>query len=258
MFTQNLPPLAATLAPLSQDPVEAIRVVAQLGFRAIQWSATTQGMRPRDLDSSSRRGLASHLARSGLVCGGVDLFIPSAHFVLSAEVDRAIDAVALAAGLAATLGRCPVSLTLPESTDATAAMLAEARRAIATHADREGIRIADHGIAALGGESAGKSGSTIGIGVDPPALLGAGLNPVDEVAKAGHAIVSARVCDLLVTGVRAPAGEPHDGRLELEPYAAALAVIPLATCPVADARQWSDPRAGLEAMLRRWQDEVPA
>ncbi len=254
IFTQNLAPLAATIAPLALPAPEAITLVTGMGYRAIQWSATTEGMRPRDLDSSSRRGLAAHLRRLGSACSGIDLFIPSQHFAQTASVDRAIDAVTQAVSLSTVLGRCPVSLSLPQETPEIATTLREAREAIESIASKEGVRLADHGV----GATCASAGATIGVGIDPPAQLSAGINPVDAVAKAGSALLSARVCDLLATGMRGPAGETHEARLDLTAYAAALAVIPLTSSPVADARQWTDPAGGLEAMLKRWYEEVPA
>ncbi|MSR27956.1 MAG: hypothetical protein EXS03_00035 [Phycisphaerales bacterium] len=239
-------------------PVEAIAVISQMGYRAVQWSATHEGMRPRDMDQSARRGLASHLRRLGLSCSGIDLFIPSAHFASASTVDRAMDAAAHAASLAASLGRCCVSLALPEPTEEIEERLAQVRRGLSEVAEREGVSFADHSLAAVSQGSASAYAVTLGVGVDPPALLGAGVDVIGAVGRLGSAIGCARVSDLLTTGLRAPAGDAHEARLDVDSYVAALAVIPLRSSPVADARQWGNPHAGLEFTLRCWQEGAAA
>ncbi len=248
----QLPPLAATIAPLAGEVTDALDDLVRMGYRAVQLSATQVGTRPRDLDASGRRGLASHLRRLGLVCAGFDLWIPSSHFVDSAFVDRAIDAVSQCTTLAASLGGCPISLVLPERTDGNDGRLREVRDALSSCAQRDGVWIADHGIDAATGRAGMGGASALGIGIDPPTILAAGRELNEVISKRGAQIVSARIVDLLRSGMRGPPEEPGESRLDLLAYAAALAVIPLRTSPVADARQWTDPRLGLSRTLERW------
>lgn len=248
----QLPPLAATIAPLAGEVTEALAAIAQMGFRAVQLSATQVGTRARDLDGSGRRGLASHLRRLELSCAGFDLWIPSAHFVDAAFVDRAVDAVSQCALLAAALGRCPVSIALPEKTTENEGRLREVREALSACAQREGVWIADHGLGATTAGTAMNHASALGIGIDPPTILAAGKDLCEVVARCGPHVVTARIVDLLRSGMRGPPSEPHESRLDLLAYAASLAVLPLRFSPVADARQWADPRSGLVNTLQRW------
>ncbi|MSR44752.1 MAG: hypothetical protein EXS15_05250 [Phycisphaerales bacterium] len=253
----QLPPLAATIAPLAGEVIEALRSIAQMGFRAAQLSTTHVGTRPRDLDGSGRRDLIVQLRRLELSCGGLDLWIPSAHFVDPTFVDRAVDAVVQSVSLAAALGRCPVSIALPQQTPENAIRLQEVRDAIDAAAQREGVWIADHSLDASIGTRTPSAMGAIGIGIDPAALIGAGHDVHAVISSCRADIVSARIVDLMRSGMRGPPGEPSEERLDLLMYAADLATIPLRFSPVADARQWTDPRAGLRTTLARWRGEDP-
>lgn len=254
-ITTQLPPLAATIAPLAGEAIEALEAISNMGYRAAQLSATQVGTRPRDLDISGRKDLVVRLRRFGLTCAGLDLWIPPAHYTESAFVDRAVDAVSQAVTLAAALGRCPVSIALPEQTEKNKSRLQEVREAIGACAEREGVWIADHGLDAALGRWSPPSSAALGVGIDPPTLLAGGHDVTATIALARNNVVSARVVDLLQSGMRGPVHEPHDARLDLDSYAVALAAIPLRYAPVADARQWIDPRAGLQATLRHWRGE---
>lgn len=249
-IAQDLPPLAATIAPIKLAPAEAIEFVASLGYRAVQLSATQAGMRPRELDGSSRRGIAQRLRQLGMVAGGVDLWIPPAHFSDPAQVDRAIDAVVGAIGLAQSLGKCPVSTLLPASDACTATMLSQVRQEIIRVAMQHGVQVADHGIDAV--TSKGESGESLAIGIDPPTLIAASVDVCSTIAGAASRLRAFRVVDLLRSGSRGPISEPGDARLEVLPIAAALAVADFKGSLVADARQWADPDGGLTATLARW------
>lgn len=249
-LTKNLPPLAATIAPLKSEPVESLRTIARIGYRAVQLSATQQGMRPRDLDASARRGLALQLKQLGLQAAGLDLWIPPAHFADSAFIDRAIDAVASAAELAAALGRCPISLSLPESTTETHNAIIEVKGALSSLSAKHGVRVADHGLDGL--KSTDAAESVLFIGIDPPALIAAGEDVTKAIATHASRVACARVVDLLRSGLRGPVGEPGESRLDIVAFAAALSVAGFHGSLVADARQWSDPERGLVSSLARW------
>ncbi|MFO0874695.1 MAG: hypothetical protein U0575_12095 [Phycisphaerales bacterium] len=99
--------LAAALAGLDGDPRDDLAGVARLGFRCVQLSATRPGLRPRELDATGRRGLRERLRWLELSPSGVDLWIPPAHFVESAHIDRAVDAVIAAISSPRISGACP-------------------------------------------------------------------------------------------------------------------------------------------------------
>lgn len=246
-LTEALPPLAATIEPLGPDPREGIAAAAAMGYRAVQVSATQPGMRPRELDAGDRRGLRGALARIGVACGGVDLWIPSSHFTDPAHVDRAMSALDGACGLAADLGRCVVCVSLP------AEMPAESWQAVAGAADRHGVRIADFAVRQGGDAScADVPTELIGVGIDPAALIAAGIEPAMHAASLGRRAAAARIVDLLASGMRGPPGEPSGARLDLAAFAAAVALGGATPPCCADARQWVDPRAGLAVALARW------
>jgi hypothetical protein len=246
-LTEALPPLAATIEPLGADAREGMLAAAALGFRSVQLSATQPGMRPRELDSGDRRGLRAALSRIGVSCGGVDLWIPQSHFIDAAHVDRALSALDSACGLAADLGRCTVCTSLP------AEMSAESWQAVAGSADRHGVRVAD--FAVRPGNDAARADvpyELVGCGIDPAALIAAGIEPAMHAASLGRRVTAARIVDLLASGMRGPPGEPSGARLDLAAFAAALALGGAAPACCADARQWMDPRAGLASTLARW------
>jgi hypothetical protein len=246
-LTEALPPLAAAIEPLGANPRASIELACSMGYRAVQLSATQPGMRPRELDAGDRRGLRGMLSRLGAACGGVDLWIPPSHFADAAHVDRAMSALDGACGLAADLGRCVVCASFPME------LGAEVWQAIAAAADRHGVRIAD--FAVRSGDAASRADvppELVGTGVDPAALIAAGIEPAMHAASLGRRVAAARIVDLLASGMRAPPGEPSGFRLDLAAFAAALALGGAAPPCCADARQWADPRAGLAATLARW------
>ena len=268
--------LAPTLQALGGEAREDLTAIASMGFRAVQLSATQPGLRPRELDGSARRGLRATLRRLELQPAGVDLWIPGEHFTLGEHVDRAVDAVCaaieLAANLAATIpkgvpSRVPVSLTLPNalpadvadskygsstSASSTSSATGDAIAAIATiagHAERFGVELADHAVPIVDGV-----GRNIGWGVDPAAWLAHGEDPAQIIAahSARHPLVSARLVDLLRSGMRGPPGIGPEHRLDILAYRVALSIAGYRRPVVLDARQWTDVHGGLHAAASQW------
>lgn len=239
-------PLAPTLAPLDDDPRRGLVQMGQLGFRYVQLSASIPGMRPRELDASARRDLNARLRRSELSVSGIDLWIPLEHYLDAGHVDRAVGTTCETIELAGDLGRCPVSLTLPVDTG-DESRIAEVIETVAAHADRFGVAIADHA-------TPHSEHSLIGVGHDPAAALGRGDDSAQVVAGLGSRLVSARLCDLLRSGLRGPIGDSQEGRLDVEAYRIALSVIGYSHPVVVDARQWANPWIGLEQTQRVWED----
>ena len=87
--------LAPTLGPLAEllAPRSVFDRLSELGYRYVQLSAAQPGLRPRELDKSARRDLLATLRRREMSPAGVDLWIPPDHFLASATVDRAAEAV---------------------------------------------------------------------------------------------------------------------------------------------------------------------
>ena len=250
------PPLAPTLEPLVSangggGDGESIRAamerIASMGFRFVQLSATQPGLRPRDLDQSARRDLVATLRRRELAVAGLDLWIPPRHFLEAAHSDRAVSAVLAAIELASDLGRGSVSLTLPGTTADDSDALKPALDAISDHANRFGVMIADHAVPVVARDS-----ELIGVGIDPAAWLSSGGDPSAALMANARRIVSARVCDLLTSGLRGPVGDRHEGQLDVVAYKVALSVIGYARPAVVDARNWIEPWKGIEQTRRAW------
>lgn len=220
-------PLSLSLAGLREGPAaagprEAIEWAAALGYRSIQLDATMLGLRPRDLDRSARRGVASLLKRIGLTLSGLDLWIPPDHLTDPVHQQRAIDAVAAAIGLAVDLrsgAAVSVSLTFPEKAEVAKSEL----RSIAA---RDGITIADFGAVDV------LPGDSIGTGLDPAAAMTKGLILSTEVARLAPALASARLSDW--NGTRRVC--PGRGRLDLLAYGVSLSIAGYTRPLVVDLR----------------------
>ncbi len=223
----------------------ALDRLSAAGFRFVQLSATQAGLRPRELDQSARRDLLATLRRRELTLAGLDVWIPPAHFSDPLHCDRAVAAVNLAIELAADLGRCPISFSLPnrEGGAAPESPLPAVIQSIAAHAQRFGVELADHAFPVNQNESG------VGLGIDPAAWLSHGADPA-SVANLGN-ILSARLCDLLTSGMRGPIGG-RDGRLDTLAYKVALSIGGYARSVVLDARQWIDPWKGISQSQTEW------
>lgn len=239
-------PLAPTLAALPEAPRVLFDRLREGGFAAVQLSSARPGLRPRDLDGSARRDLRATLARREMRIAGIDAWVPPAHLADAATAERAVDALIGAIGLAADLGRVPVSTRLPPPGVAdleVAAILADALR--------RGVGIADHARPPVARPGAGP-------GIDPAACLAEDEAPEQAVAAAGEALLAARLVDLSSAGMRIAVGDPSEGRLDLVAYRVALHVVGFAAPLVVDARQWADPWEGLRRSREAWLETAPA
>ncbi|HYE62225.1 MAG TPA: hypothetical protein VD997_09530 [Phycisphaerales bacterium] len=199
---------------------------AALGYRAVQLDAALPGIRPRELDRSGRRDLASLLRRSQLEFSGLDLWIPAAHFLDPAQQDRAVSAVVGALELTAELARLTsgtplVSIALPEKTAPT--LLDSLRSAAELH----GSTLADHSWPSRGGEG------PLAIGIDPAELLAARLDPAAEVPRLPVTPAAARLSDYANAGRVAPGR----GQLDVLAYQIALSTKGYRGFAVVDLRR---------------------
>ena len=268
-------PLAPTLAPLVAGDVRAaLRLIAESGFRFVQLSAALEGLRPRDLDRSGRRDLLARLRRIELAVAGLDLWIPEEHYASVEHADRAAIAVLEAIELAADLGRVPLSIRLPDDARGVDA------NAIASWRERAetcGVAIADHTLyatdratnvgavtvasasgvvappagesraAAAGAAAAGNERALPSVGVDPAALLAAGVEPTAYASRAGE-LAAARFSDFAREGrVR-----PGAGRLDVLAYQVALLSRGHRRPVALDLRQVAEPWVALEPARRAW------
>ena len=259
------PNLAATIAPLAAGEAalgirEALAWISSLGYRGVQLNAADPATRPRDLGPSARRDLAATLARHELCCAGIDLFVPPAHFLDPAHQSRALDAVLSAIGLAADLGRAPVTAPLPDEpqSERAAASTSGIRQAIAAEAARVGVAVLLTAPVPAGSVASSPAP------IEPPfrafldcaAVLAAQGSPELEIARLGAALGAVRVVDLLRSGLRGPILEPRESRLDALAVRMACEIAPAARdgrpIAIVDARQWTDPRGGIERSIVRW------
>ena len=232
-------------APWGEGAREAIEWAVRTGARQLVLDATMPGVRPRELDRSGRRDLASMLRRLSVGFAGIDAWIPSGHFVDAAHLERALDAVDGAIGLCAELsdlcgasGRV-VSIALPE------AMSVAIGQRIAGSAERAGVVVADHTVK-RGAEST-RHGPIIAAGIDPAAVLAAGLEPLAAISTLKEPAAAARLTDLTASG-RVVAGT-RGGRVDVAAYVATLHVNGYRGPLIGDLRNMTEQGRAAEALI---------
>lgn len=202
--------------------------VASLGVRAVHLDATLDSLRPRQLDRSARRDVAAILRRHEIAMSGLDLWIPPEHFANPAHSERALDAAIAALELAGELAPLVGAGSRPVVSVLTPVGLAsDVAEQLASAALRSGSVLADHRIASANAakpsEGTNLAASSLGVGIDPAAVLLAGSDPAVGVLHAGERLVSARLSDATTAGRIAP-GE-SGSRLDLLAYVVALRTI---------------------------------
>lgn len=215
---------------------------AGLGFEAVRLDGTEPGLRARDLDRSARRDLASLLRRLEVAFGGLDLWIPPAHFADAAHVARALNATLGAIELCADLARladgmrdATVSIRWPVGGDS--AVLDELR----ARAETVGVAIAMR----LSPGSPLPDG--FGLDLDPAGLLATGADPASAAAAAPR-VECARLSD----SRDATRTEPGTGELDLTAYAAALIATGYPRRVVLDLSGVPLQRETLPRIVRAW------
>lgn len=259
--------LAPTIRPLVRQAGGTVRDalgrLSASGFAAVQLDAAIPGIRPRDLDRRARQDLLAMLGRSSIALAGLDLFIPRRHFILGEHLDRAISATLAAIELAADLGKVPLSLALPVKSlaDSTRKTLVEA-------AEGRGVRLAIHAEDQLEALEAWVNALdlwSLGVAIDPAALLARAADPAAAVHRIGKRLAVARLDDVAMTGAE-PGAEGGDesfagvrsfvgeGDLDLDAYRVAVDLAPGRTGPVVlDLRGIENPLAGAVAAKAAWE-----
>ncbi|MAC19837.1 MAG: hypothetical protein CMJ23_09235 [Phycisphaerae bacterium] len=260
------PAVAVTLAPLGPDPRTGLQIAAALAVRGVQVSAGQAGTRARDLDRSGRRDLLIAARRLELDVVGIDAWFKPEDLLDPARVDDAVTALLATIELASDLGAIPVSTRFPAEGGE------EAIEALMGAGNRVGVSLIDHGVpprgmsvrpidvkrpasglvipgsteeVAVSSPPIGELIEGLGLGIDPPSWLVAGLDPFDA---AGRGVWSLRLADLTADGMRIPAGDP-DGRVDPVSLLAAARTGGLRHDPIIDARRWIDPVAGVRSTL---------
>lgn len=191
-----------------------------LGEPLLHLDAMFAGLRPRELDRSARRDLASMLKRLGVGATGIDLFLPPQHLADAANVDRAVGAVTGAIELLSELGTLGameskvLCLALPQKP------LANALQSIGSAALERGVTVVDFSL-----PPAADVPTSIARGVDFAQVIASGQDPAALVASSAPGAI--RLCDW--DGSRRVA--VGSGRLDVR-LAAASASIAAARVPV--------------------------
>lgn len=222
------------------SPRAAIEWVAARGFRAIQLDASMPGLRPRELDGSSRRGIISLLRRLELRFSGLDLWIPPEHFSRPDTQQRAFDAAEAAMLFTADLRTVGPSATvcirLPKEPG-------PCRDHLAATASRHGVTIADFNATEAVGEPI-----VVGIGIDPAVSLLRGEDPAGRVSTAGASLACARLSD--ADGSRRVA--VGSGKLDAMAYGIALATAGYSRPVVLDISDVDSPDSAAGAGKEAW------
>lgn len=193
--------------------------MSSVGEPRIHLDAMMAGLRPRELDRSARRDLASILKRAGVRATGIDLYLPPAHLAEESHVDRAVGAITSAIELISELDSLGameskvLCLSLPPKP------LANALQAIANSAFERSVTVADFSQPSFPDVPA-----SIARGVDCAQVVAAGQDPAALIAKGAAAL---RLCDWDGTK-RVPVGK---GRLDVRSVVAS-ASIAAATSPI--------------------------
>lgn len=226
-------------------PRAIIQWASRIGLRSIRLDAACPVLRPRELDRSARRDLASLLRREELHLSGADLWIPPEHFVLTEFQDRAIEACIRAMELVSELTRLNAipAGTLSLSLDAQTP--SEVVQALAARCDATGVRIADSAWPVC---DDARQPALIGVELDPAAVLASGADPIEQLGVLAPRLVSTRLSDLQ-GGLRV---EPGTGMLDLDAYRSALTISPTAGFVTLDLRQVRDQPGACQKTLMRW------
>lgn len=214
----------------------ALEWACGLGYRWVQIDAAMTGLRPRELDQSARREVLTMLRKRGAGVCGLDLFVPQAHFLDAAHMDRAVGAVREALSLAGEWGqagqRLCVCVALPDGV--VPALVHE----LVAHAEWVGAEVADC-------SWPGSIVERVGRAIDPAAVLAGGGDVVKAVAGLKPQPAVARLSDLDASG-RVEAGS---GRLDAASYRVALSVAGYARPLVVDVRSLRDQAGAARRLL---------
>jgi len=241
------PPFDLALSTLGVSPAMKPRRVferaAGAGFRAIMLDSARAGVRPRELDRSARRGLASLLRRLELRLAGAELWIPPEHYAAPVTSERALSSALSSIDLLAELADLiPAARTLTLSLPADGAD--EAVATIADAANRAEVTIAN---AARPGRE-GAAGAPIGVALDPWAIRALGGDPIAIMTARHEAPDAAR----WPFSTRRP-----EETLDPFGYASALSVVGFRGDVALDLRDAIDPEADAVSALARWRQADP-
>jgi hypothetical protein len=220
--------------------------------------AALSGIRPRELNLRARKDLMALMVRRGMRLSGIDLFVPRRHFLDSVHQDRAVHATLAAIGLAADLGRVPLSISLP-----IAELKADVKDCLVEAADGHGVRLAVHAEDELDALLAWLKQvdlPTIGAALDPALIMAQSLDPATIASKIATRMAVARLNDQSSSSgsenaaalTRCPVGT---GELDLVAYKISVDLATSRSGPVVlDLRGLPNPLRAASAAIKAWDD----
>ena len=227
----------------SSPPKKVIEWASGAGFRGILLDSARAGIRPRDLDRSARRGLASALRRLELTLAGLELWIPPQHYASAQHAERALAAVLSSIDLLAELAALvetdrTLTLNLPQqdADDAIATIIETAHRAEITIAS------------ATWPPRESTDDAPIGVALDPRAILRNGDDPISIAAASITPPAAARW---------SYASRRPEEVLDPLGYASSLAVAGFKGAVALDLRDAVDPETDAQAALDAWAQADP-
>ena len=255
-------PVAVATSGLSGDIRRILERLGTAGVQAVQLSTGQRGTSPRDLDRSGRQDLGVVIRRRELRLAGIDHAVDPDQLLAPDGVDVAATVLLEAIQLAGDLGPVPISVRFPPQGGD------EVIQAAVATASRLGVDLVDFGVpprgrsvrereVARGGglvvpgqtdespvthDARGSTVEGVGIGIDPPSWLSAGL---DFEVAAGEGVSGVRLAGLTVDGFRVPAGVAGS-RVDPAVLLAVARSSGFEGDPVIDPRGWSDPWRGIE------------
>lgn len=218
-------------------------LAAAAGCAGVQLNAALPGLRPRELDRSARRDLGVELRRRGLVCSGVDLFVPPEHLSDPSKADRAVSSLSAAVELAAELGgRAGVCAVFPKN---AAPGVVEQLASKALHA---GVRLVNcaHPV-----DEAGEL--SMAVGLDCAAVLAGDGDPARVLARLGARVGVVRVADVSRgTVLQRVAPGSRAGRLDVFALRVAMEISAPSAAGVLDLRGVGSWEAALAQAVAAW------
>lgn len=224
-----------------QSPKDALRTAAGLGFHPVQLSAVEGPIEPRQLTGSGRRHLLRYADGLGLSLVALGADFRGRRFADPASLDERIERTRLILEMAAEL-RIPVVTArvgpLRSDDSAAGALILEAVRQIADHADKTGthfaIETAETSPEALQTFLKLVNCPYVRAAYDPAAVLMDGHDPVAGVEPIADNIAAAYIRDATegqpdYPGEETPIGQ---GQLDLERYLHALEQTAHASPPI--------------------------
>jgi len=196
MDALDLSTLGVNLDDLRAPVKAALELAAGLGFRAVEMTTVSGDLAPSSLSASGRRHVRRLVEHHGLTLAALAADLPGLRLHDARTVDervaRTCQVVDLAVDLRVPVVSTSVSVLTNPANGAPMEMVLEALRRIGEHADARGVTFAlrptSEGGARLRRVLDDLRCSAIRVGLDPAAMVMAGINPVADFEQLAEQI----------------------------------------------------------------------